>query len=260
MNSMALQSSVAQWELTQRQCRAFLESGFLPTHIKSVAQAITIAYKGQELGIPPLTAFSSITVIGGKPCLSAELMLALIYSRCKGAKVTFSTPTEQQHIECTVIMKRPDGDPQSFRFSIEDAQRADIYRNAWKKYPSALLRARAISAGARAVFPDCIMGCYTPEEMGHEPEIEDAVVESVPIVAEEKISIPKANEGMIVTSGQVTQLQILAKKHGWLRDDIYNYMIDKLGADPETVSSKNLTYPQHQSLLQYIEAFPKEKK
>ena len=66
--------AMQQWELIQRQCRAFLESGFLPRHIQTIAQAITISWKGHELGIPPLQAFSSITVINGKPALSAELI------------------------------------------------------------------------------------------------------------------------------------------------------------------------------------------
>ncbi len=168
------------WTVLQKQCVAFIASGFLPEHIThhqgkpleekiAVAKALTIAIKGRELGVPPMQAFSSITVIKGKPCLSSELMLALIYQRVKGAKVTFLTPPEKQHLECVVEMQRPNGSPMQFRFSIEDARQAGIAQGgAWTKYPQAMLRARAISAGARAVFPDCIMGCYTPEELGGE--------------------------------------------------------------------------------------------
>ena len=171
------------WDVLQRQCKAFMESGFLPTHIKNMAQAITIAWKGYELGIPPLQAFSSITVINGKPCLSSELMLALIYQRVKGAKVSFKTPPEKQAMECTVEMQRPDGMAQAFRFSMEDAKKAGLFKpnSAWEKYPAAMLRARAISAGARAVFPDAIMGCYTPEELGGEPiDVEPTVLPAPP--------------------------------------------------------------------------------
>lgn len=166
-----------EWVLLQKQCRAFIASGFLPDHItrgvapeEAMARAVTIAVKGRELGIPPMQAFSSIAVIKGKPCLSSELMLALIYQRVKGAKVTFRTPPEKQNSECTVEMQRPDGEPMLFRFTLQDAKTAGIATSggAWQKYPAAMLRARAVSAGARAVFPDCIMGCYTPEEMGHE--------------------------------------------------------------------------------------------
>lgn len=174
--------NINNWELIQRQCKAFIDSGFLPSHINNnIAKAVTIAWKGHELGIPPLQAFSSITVINGKPCLSAELMLALIYTRIKGAKITFTTPPEKQNEECVVAMQRPDGSPQTFRFSLKDAERAGLIKpgGAWQKYPASMLRARAISAGARAVFPDAIMGCYTPEEMGAEPiDVEPIAVEA----------------------------------------------------------------------------------
>ena len=163
-----------QWKLLQRQCSAFVASGFLPDHItrgckdrnEAIARAVTIAIKGRELGVPPMQAFTSITVIKGKPCLSAELMLALVYQRIKGAKVTFKETTAEN---ATVVMQRPDGEPQTFSFTIDDAKRAGLLNGgAWSKYPQAMLRARVISAGARAVFPDAIMGCYIPEEMGEE--------------------------------------------------------------------------------------------
>jgi len=180
-------SSHDEWALLQRQCKAFIASGFLPEHItrgvapeEAMAKAITIAVKGRELGIPPLQAFSSIAVIRGKPCLSSELMLALIYQRVRGAKVTFRTPPEKQASECTVEMQRPGGEPMLFKFTLQDAKTAGIVTSggAWQKYPAAMLRARAVSAGARAVFPDCIMGCYTPEELGA-PEILDIEAEDV---------------------------------------------------------------------------------
>ena len=165
------------WDLLQRQCKAFIESGFLPDHItknctekQAIAKAIAIAWKGRELGIPPMQALAGINVIQGKPTLSAELMLALIFQKVSGAIVNFTTPIEKQDTECTVEMQRPGGKFNVFRFSIEDASRAGLVRSGsgWTKYPAAMLRARAISAGARAVFPDCIMGCYTAEELGGE--------------------------------------------------------------------------------------------
>lgn len=184
---VTIDAATQQWELIQRQCKAFLESGFLPTHIKSPAQAITIAWKGRELGIPPLQAFSSISVIGGKPCLSAELMLALMYQRIPGIQVTFTTAPEAANKMCELEIKRPQGNAMRFRFTIEDAQRAGLIKpnSAWEKYPAALLRARCISAAARAVAPDAIMGCYTPEEMGGE-DTEVATVDTVVVPVADK--------------------------------------------------------------------------
>ena len=162
------------WEVMQRQCVAFISSGFLPDHIwkgcdknTAIAKALTIAQKGKELGIPPLQAFSSITVIKGKPCLSAELMLALCFQRVRGFSASFVTPPDKAATECTVIMKRQGGLPQHFKFTMDDAKNAGLLGNdVWRKYPAAMLRARVTSAACRAVAPDAIMGCYTPEELG----------------------------------------------------------------------------------------------
>lgn len=187
-------SSRDEWVLLQKQCKAFIASGFLPEHItqgvssdKALARAVTIVIKGRELGIPPMQAFSSISVIKGKPCLSAELMLALIYQRVKTAEVSCATPKEKQHLECTMKMRRHKDLPwEEFQFTIEDAKNAGLLSNdVWRKYPKSMLRARAISSGARVVFPDCIMGCYTPEELGGEViDVELLEERSTPVVAE----------------------------------------------------------------------------
>lgn len=159
-----------EFAVVMKQIDGLVRSGLLPSAIKSNVQAFAIWQMGRELGIPPMHAFRSINVIKGKPTLSAELMLALVYQRVPGAKVTFKTPPEKQNVECVVEMQRPGGDAQSFRFSIEDAKRAGLRGDNWTKYPASMLRARVVSAGARAVFPDAIMGCYTPDELTeHKP-------------------------------------------------------------------------------------------
>lgn len=158
-----------EWTLLKEQAKMAIVSGLLPKHIVKPEQAVIIAMKGKELGIPFMQAMSGITVIQGKPALSAELMLALIYRNVPGAQINFLTDPEKAHTECAVEMARPHGKPQRFKFTLEDAKRAGLLSNpSWTKYPAAMLRARTVSAAARAVFPDAIMGCYTPEEIGGE--------------------------------------------------------------------------------------------
>lgn len=170
-----------EWNMLKEQARAACASGFLPRHIQKPEQAVIIAMKGRELGIPFMQAMASITVIQGKPALSAELMLALIYKNCPGAEINFLTPSDKSHEEATVEMRRPHGKPQRFTFTLADARRAGLLSNpSWTKYPSAMLRARVVSAAARAVFPDAIMGCYTPEELGEVVDTEPSHHEQMP--------------------------------------------------------------------------------
>lgn len=155
--------------------KPLLQSGFLPITINNEAKAIAIALKARELNIPPMMAYSEIHIINGKPALSATLMLTLIYRAFPNAKIVYETCSINA---CVIKAARPGQEPSLFKFTMEDAERAGIANNqSWKKYPEALLRARCISAMARAVFPDALMGCvYTPEEMGAEVDSDENVI------------------------------------------------------------------------------------
>jgi len=143
-----------------------VKSGFLPVSIKTPEQAVVILLKGRELGLPPMQAFSSITVIQGKPAISAEGMMALIRQRIPHAQISF---IETSNEKCVIEARRgPKERASTITFTLDDAKRADLVgKGVWKQYPAAMLRARCISAMARMIFPDALMGTsYTPEELG----------------------------------------------------------------------------------------------
>lgn len=151
-----------------------IKSGFLPTSIKTPEQAVIIMLKGRELGIPPMQAFSSIAVVNGKPTMSAELMLSKIYQNVPGAIVNFISTDANG---CSLEAKRPGGKFTKFSFTMQDATRAGLTgKGPWVTYPAAMLRARAISSMARAMFPDALSGVvYTPEELGAEIDDEGEI-------------------------------------------------------------------------------------
>jgi hypothetical protein len=149
----------------------FVQSGFLPVTVKTPVQAITIMAKGKELGLGPMQSFSMISVIQGKPTLSAEGMLAIIYRDMPNAVINF---IQSDAKVCVIEAKRGNNDAfNKFSFTMDEAKVAGLTRNqTWTSYPTAMLRARCISSMARAKFPDCIAGCsYTPEELGGETDV-----------------------------------------------------------------------------------------
>jgi hypothetical protein len=165
-----------EWNILKDQVGVLLKSGFLPSSIKNENQAVAIAIKGRELGIPPMQAFSHIHIVSGKPTISAELMLALVYRNCPGAAITILQTDDKG---CEISAARTASQPQTkFSFTIEDAKKAELLnKDNWRKYPGAMLRARCISIMARAIFPDCLMGAsYTPEELGAETDDEGNIV------------------------------------------------------------------------------------
>lgn len=173
-------------------CNDAIKSHFLPQSIKTPEQAFMIALKGSELKLPITAAWSSINVINGKPAMSAELMRALIYRDVPGAKIEI---TEHNSEKCVMSFTRPGQVPYITEFSIDDAKKAGIYQNSWLKYTKSLLLARCTSQGARAIFPDILMGVsYTPEELGAQVdetgEIKDVSPKEEPKSIIEQIKAP----------------------------------------------------------------------
>jgi hypothetical protein len=144
------------------QADTLVKSGFLPQSIKTKEQAVAIITMGQELGIGTWAALNGINVIQGKPTISPQLMLALINR---------SGQLEDMQIEscpdrCVVTMKRKGRASHSERFDLQAAAAMGLTgKDNYRKQPAVMLKWRAVSACARVVFPDVIMGFYLPEEI-----------------------------------------------------------------------------------------------
>lgn len=121
-----------------------------------------VMLKGVEVGLEPLAAMDTISIIQGKPALSPQGMLALINrsNELENMAVTHDDST------CTVTMKRKGRDAHTETFSMNDANAMQLTgKDNWKKQARTMRKWRAIAACARVVFPDVIQGLYTPEEL-----------------------------------------------------------------------------------------------
>lgn len=198
------------------------KSGLLPTSIKTQEAAIVIALKGRELGIPPMQAFSHINVISGKPTMSSELMLAQIF-KCVPKAVINYVQTDSQG--CIIDAARPNCKLSRFSFTKDDAEKAQLLsKDTWKKYPDAMYRARAISAMARALFPDALMGVsYTAEELGAEVELDESGSEVIrDVTPKEK---PKNETAPIVETKKDEQKQTIDQKPTSTESNFLKYKI-----------------------------------
>lgn len=156
------------WSVMREQAAVLVDSGMLPGAIRTKEAGIAVMMKGHELGMPPMQAFAHISIIQGKPTLSPEGMLALIWKNIPSAVINFITiENEICHIEAS----RPNRPATSFKFTKADATLAGLWgKDNWRKYPRAMCRSRCVAEMARTLFPDAIMGCsYTPEEI--EPDV-----------------------------------------------------------------------------------------
>ncbi|MGB3329178.1 MAG: hypothetical protein WBA46_09510 [Thermomicrobiales bacterium] len=146
-------------------------TGFLPAHIKNGAQAAAIMLKGQELRVPPMQALANIVMVQGKPTVSSELMLAIIY-RDHGKQALRVKETTAER--CTIEYRVEGWDGTSeLTFTIDDAKKAGLVKpGPWTSYPAVMLRWRAISQVAKMAFPETIGGMYTPGELGEPVRID----------------------------------------------------------------------------------------
>ena len=142
--------------------------------------------KGAEVGLPPITALSTIAVINGRPCLWGDGAVALIQQSGKLEKMQIN--------EVGTMPKEGDGsadfkddygievkmwrigqsEPYVGRFTVGDAKRAHLWMNTskkpWVEYPRRQMKWRAFGWAARDGFADCLMGLGIREEVEDLPE------------------------------------------------------------------------------------------
>lgn len=129
--------------------------------IKSEAAAFSLMCIAQADGIPPIKAAVQYHIIDGKPCLKSEAMLARF--QASGGKIRWKERTPQR---CTLWLEHPQAGEIEVTWDIERAKAAGLAgRNTWKAYPAQMMSARCISEGIRALYPACVGGFYTPEEV-----------------------------------------------------------------------------------------------
>ena len=166
-----------EWAALKEQAEIIMQSGFLPAHLKNANQVIAVMLAGRDLRIPASTAIRNLFVVGGRVSMSADLMLALAYSRIPGFKfgVNESTPDVAR-----VWSQRPGGEKVETRFTIKEAAQADLTKgDNWRKYPAQMLLARAKAGNLRITATDALAGVYTPGELGAEEVL--ATTETQPI-------------------------------------------------------------------------------
>lgn len=144
--------------------------------------AFHIIATGRELDLTALQSLRSIHIIDGKPTLSADLIAAL----CKKSSLCryFRLVTSSDTVATYETHRHGEPSPTRLSFTMAEAQRAGLSsKDNWRKFPAAMLRARAITALARAVYPDLLAGCYDQDEISVAPDIEHAQDTSAPAFA-----------------------------------------------------------------------------
>lgn len=136
---------------------------FVPKGLRDNPAAVTGAIMyGREVGFPPMTSLQVLHNIDGKVSMSAEGQRALVLQAGHEIVVEESTSAK------CVIKGRRKGSTEWTRteWTIADARNANLVnKDNWKKYPKAMLVARASADLCRLAFPDVIRGLMAVEEL-----------------------------------------------------------------------------------------------
>ena len=129
---------------------------------------------GHHFGGNMAVTLANSLVIQGKPSLGADAMSGIV--RASG-KCRFMMVSDWSDTTCTMIFARtdePDEITHTFTFTFEMATKQGLTNNRnWRTMPRQMLRARVLTMGLRAVFPDCVSGIYSPDEIADNMNISD---------------------------------------------------------------------------------------
>jgi hypothetical protein len=166
------------WEDLGRVTSAIARSGsFRDVH--NPEQAMVKIQLGAEHGFSMMASLCNIHIIEGKPSMSAGLIAAKVK---QSGIYRFVVKTSTAVLCELQFFEREDRSPTGAWFecgvvtwTIEEAKQADLLGDKkpnWKRYPSDMLFARALTRGVRRFCPDLFFGSiYTPEELGDTVDI-----------------------------------------------------------------------------------------
>lgn len=143
----------------ERMAIAIAKSGLFG--MKTPEQAVALMLIAQAEGMHPAIAARDYHVIQGRPALKADAMLARFQTA--GGKVNWEAYTDDA---VTGVFSHSQGGSVKIEWTMKQARSIGLGgKDNWKNYPRAMLRARCISEGIRTVYPACVAGVYTPEEV-----------------------------------------------------------------------------------------------
>lgn len=196
--------------------KVLAKSGFFADS-RDAAQAAVKVMAGAELGIGPVQSMTGVTIIKGRVTLGASLIAGCVK---RSGKYDYEVERHEEtgcvlnFFELRGSQRVPIG---TSSFTDEDAQRAGLSGDQWRKYRRNMHFARAVSNGAKWFCPDVFGGpIYTPEELG----AEEAPPMPAPVAPAPKELPERVPEAVVVTpepapSGAlVDQLRELVKASG----------------------------------------------
>jgi hypothetical protein len=188
--------------------------------VSTEAQAAAIMAKGYELGLTLTAAFEFIHVIENKPSLSPRGALALVLQsgQAESIKIEDLKDAQGNPFACRVSMKRRGGFEYGIEFSMDDAKRAGLVKpgSGWEKYPSSMLKWRAVGYCIDVVFSDVVGGMKRSDEFGAAIDGSGNVVDAMwtPVTSAPSAPAVVVDVAPVMNTSPAATLQDLVQVYG----------------------------------------------
>jgi hypothetical protein len=180
-----------------RFARAVSNSGLAPKGLQT-PEAIMIAVQyGLEIGLTPMAALQSISVISGRPTVWGDAALAL----CQGHESFEDISETVENGVATCAIKRKGRSETVRKFTEQDAKKAGLLGKSgpWQQYPERMLQLRARAFALRDSFADVLKG------IGIREEVQDYTkIQKEPMKKAEGIVLPEPAELVETTETETT--------------------------------------------------------
>jgi hypothetical protein len=259
MATMAIQAAPQQGQMMtvseQMQYAQMLSKGSLvPRDYRGNPANVLIAMSfGQSMGLSPAESLYRITVIQGRPTASSELIAANV--RRAGHRLHIIK--DDKTLTATCEIRRADDPDFPFRatWDMAKAKQAGLAgKDNWRKYPMAMLKARAITECAREACSEALYGCvYTAEEMGSATDSGGMTVEVVdepqqaqeapqqPVQPQQAAPAPQAEEpGLKPAQKRLGDALRRARDMGFSVAELRADSVEMYGAELEQLSVRQL--------------------
>lgn len=175
------------WDVMQEMAKRVSASGLFKGMTEPAI--LTLMLLAESEGLHPMKALMRYHIVEGRPTMRADTIQAEFQQA--GGKLRWIKSTAD---ECTAEFSHATYGKHPFTIHLTlqefidsgvalfwDKNGKQQMQPGWRRFPAAMLRARALTAGIRAVLPGVIMGIYSPEELDDsyvppqpEPEPDDA--------------------------------------------------------------------------------------
>lgn len=186
--------------------------------MKSWQQALALMLVAQAEGQHPATVTQDYDIIQGRAARKTHSVLARFQQM--GGKVEWH---ELSDVVADATFSHPAGGTLRIKWTFEMAKKAKLTgKDNWQNYPRAMLRARVIAEGVRAIYPAAIGGMLVAEEardmeprdMGAAEVIADSQKSSaneaiLPAMDAERFEANLAKYGPAIRDGRATAEQII---------------------------------------------------